>query len=70
MTAPDESTLALLGDISHSRLVTPAAAQETASVEGEGRPIAYSASRARNAESTDDEIMTLSEMAHKSVKTQ
>lgn len=55
VAAPNESTLALLGDVSHPRLVAPAAAQQPASVEAEGRPVTHSPSRTRNAESTADE---------------
>jgi len=51
VTAPDESALAFLSDIPHSRLVAPTAAQQPATVETEGRPIAHSSSCTRNAES-------------------
>lgn len=50
VTAPDESTLALLRDVLHPRLVAAAAAQQPASVQAEGRLVAYSASRAGDAE--------------------
>lgn len=50
VTAPDESALAFLGDVPHPRLVAPAAAQQPASVEAEGRPVAHSSARAGDAE--------------------
>lgn len=60
MTAPDESTLAFLGDVSHPRLVAPTAAQQPASVEAEGRPIAYSSSRTGNAKSEGKKEIAMS----------
>jgi hypothetical protein len=59
MTAPNESTFAFLSDIPHPRLVAPAAAQQPASVEAEGRPIAHSSSRTGNAKSEEKEIAIL-----------
>lgn len=50
VAAPDEPAVALLGDVADPRLVAPAAAQQPASVQAEGRPVAYPSSRARDAE--------------------
>lgn len=49
--APYEFALALLGNVTHARLISTTAAQEPATVQSERRSIAYSSSRAGNSKS-------------------